>query len=140
LPERVILKATPRKRSSFARWRRACSGKGRCAVAMTKDRNVLAKFRGPLRTRVKLTAADTTVPNGGRASLRVKAKPCRGRRHDRVKLYRTGKRVAGKRLNRNCAARFHPRIEARARFRAKVRADLRHRAGKSAPVAVGPSR
>jgi len=140
LPDRVVLKAHPRRRSNFGGWRQACSGKGRCAVYMTMDRQVAARFQGLLRTRVALTAADHSVPAGSRASLRVKAKPCKGRRHDLVKLYRNGKRVARKRLNRNCVTRFHPRIEDRARFRAKVGADRRHRAGKSAPLEVVPSR
>ncbi|MDQ5841813.1 MAG: PQQ-dependent sugar dehydrogenase, partial [Chloroflexota bacterium] len=98
LPERVALKATARKRASFSRWRRACSGKRSCSVIMNADRTVAARFRGPLKTRVKLTAADRSVSAGARASLRVKAKPCKGRRHDRVQLLRNGKKVAAKRL------------------------------------------
>jgi len=70
------------------------------------------------------------------ALLRVKAKPCKGRHHDRVKLLRGGKRIAGKRLNRKCVARFHPKIRSRSQFRARVAADKRHRAGKSALVTI----
>jgi len=136
LPERVVLKASPRRRASFSRWRRACSGKGRCSVIMNVDRRVGARFRGPLKTLVKLTAADRRVAAGARASLRVKARPCKGRRGDRVKLFRNGEQLAVKRLSRRCVARFLPRVGADARFRAKVRADRRHRAGKSSSVKV----
>ena len=138
-PQTVVLRAHPRKRSNFARWHRACWGRaGRmtCLVTMNENRRVLARFRGPLPTRVRLTAADATVPVGARALLRVKAKPCKGRHHDRVKLLRGGKRIAGKRLNRKCVARFHPKIRSRSQFRARVAADKRHRAGKSALVTI----
>ncbi len=135
LVERVALKAEPRKRASFSRWRRACSGKRGCSVLMNVDRTVGARFRGPLRTRVKLSAADRTV-SGARASLRVKARPCAGRRKDRVTLLRNGKKVASKRLNRRCVARFSPRVGEGARFKAKVRADRRHRAGKSRALRI----
>ncbi len=75
-------------------------------------------------------------PRGSPASLRVRARPCTGRRHDRVRLLRGGKRVARKRLNRRCVARFHPKVRGRDRFRVKVRADRRHRAGKSRVVTI----
>jgi hypothetical protein len=103
---------------------------------MTADRYVVARFGGPLATHVRLTATRTTVPAGAKASLRVKALPCKGRRHDKVKLYRGRKRIATKRLNRNCVARFRPRVGRRSRFRARVGADKRHRAGKSAFVTI----
>ena len=137
-PRRVDLRAQPRKRASFVRWRRACSGRGKgdCSVFMNADRTVRARFRGPLKTRVKLSAADLSVAAGAVASLRVKAKPCKGRRHDKVTLLRNGKRVAVKRLNGRCVARFHPRVGASSRFRARVGADRRHRAGKSASLTV----
>ena len=135
LVERVALKASPRKRDSFSRWRRACTGKKGCSVLMNVDRNVAARFAGPLKTRVKLSAADLSV-SGARASLRVKARPCAGRRNDRVKLLRNGKRVAVKRLNRRCVARFSPRVGGGARFAAKVRADRRHRAGRSRSLKI----
>ena len=102
---------------------------------MSVDRTVAARFRGPLKTRVKLTAADRSVA-GARAALRVKARPCDGRRRDRVKLMKNGKRVAVKRLNRRCVARFAPRVGGAVRFRAKVSADRRHRAGRSAVVRI----
>jgi hypothetical protein len=53
-----------------------------------------------------------------------------------VTLLKNGKRVAVKRLNRRCAARFSPRVGGGARFRAKVRADRRHRAGRSRTLRI----
>jgi hypothetical protein len=138
-PVTAVLTAHPSRRSTFSRWRRDCSGRGSCSVAMTADRNVAARFKGPLHTHVRLTAARHRLPQGARASLRAKARPCKGRRRDRVRLYRGGKRMAAKRLNRNCVARFRPRIARRSRFRVKVRADKRHRAGRSRRVTVAPS-
>jgi glucose/arabinose dehydrogenase len=136
--QKVVLRAHPGRHSNFSGWHRACSGQRRCAVQMNVDRQVVAKFRGRLRTRLRLRAADSSVPRGGHALLRVKARPCRGRRHDRANLLRGRKRIASKRLNRRCVARFRPRIRSRSRFRVKVPADRRHRAGKSRIVVVRP--
>jgi hypothetical protein len=141
-PETVVLRAHPRKRSNFARWYRACWGRaGRmaCLVTMDEDQRVLARFRGPLPTRVGLTAADRSVPRRANALLRARARPCKGRRHDRVKLYRRHLQIAFQRLNRHCVARFRPRIERRWRFWVKVVADGRHRAAKSHSVVVVPN-
>ena len=140
LPERVVLKANPRRRANFSGWRRACSGKGNCAVRMTDDRMVVARFRGRLATHVTLSVADASVPAGSRALLRVRARPCNGRRHDVVKLFRGHAQIDRKRLDRRCRARFRPMIDDEVRFRAKVGADLRHRAGRSKPVKVVASR
>ncbi|MGH2981343.1 MAG: PQQ-dependent sugar dehydrogenase [Solirubrobacterales bacterium] len=140
-PDRVVLRARARGRFHFSAWRRDCKRKGkgkrkrRCLITMNRDRRAVARFK-PTRTRVRLSVADRVVPAGARASLRVKARPCRGRRRDRVKLYRGGKRIARKRLSRRCVARFAPRVGEGARFRAKVPADRRHRAGKSRAVKV----
>ncbi len=136
LPQTVKLKAHPGKHANFVRWEGACSGKHDCSVSMNADRNVVARFKGPLPTHLRLRAADRTVPGGSRALLRVKARPCKGRRHDRVRLLRGGKRVGSKRLDRHCVARFSPRIRGRARFRARIAGDKRHRAGKSATVVI----
>jgi glucose/arabinose dehydrogenase len=135
-PQTVMLRKHPSKHSSFSGWHRACSGHRGCSVAMTADRNVVAKFSGRLPTHVVLAAFHSVVPRGARALLRVKAKPCKGRRHDRVKLFRGGKRIATKRLNHRCVAHFRARIRHRSRFKVKVPADKRHRAGKSALVTI----
>jgi glucose/arabinose dehydrogenase len=139
LPVTVKLRKHAGKRSRFLGWHRACSGHRRCSVAMTKDRHVVAKFAGPLRTRLLLTVADSVVPRGARVLLRAKAKPCKGRRHDKAKLFRGGKRIATRRLNRRCVARFRPRITHRSRFKVKVPADKRHFAGRSGTVIVRPA-
>jgi hypothetical protein len=106
---------------------------------MNADRNVLARFHGRLRTRVRLTAADRSVPRDAHALLRAKARPCKGRRHDRVKLYRRHLQLAVQRLNRHCVARFRPRIERRWRFHVKVVADRRHGPAKSRSLLIRPS-
>jgi hypothetical protein len=61
-----------------------------------------------------------------------------GRRRDVVMLSRDRTQIARKRLDRRCRTRFRPLIDDEARFRAKVRANLRHRAGRSKPVKVSP--
>ena len=53
-----------------------------------------------------------------------------------VTLYRAGKRVAKARLGRTCVVRFHPRVNRRTSFRAKVGADTTYRAAGSKPVRV----
>jgi glucose/arabinose dehydrogenase len=136
LPSSVSLKSHPGKHSNFAGWGGACGGKKDCSISMSADRTVNAKFKGPLITRLRLRAPDRTVADGASALLKVKAKPCDGRRHDRVRLLRSGKRVAAKRLNGKCVATFHPRIEGRDQFRARIRADKQHRAGKSRNLTI----
>jgi hypothetical protein len=137
LAQRAVLRAHPSRRANFGRWHLACSGRKRCSLMMSRDREVLASFRGPLRTRVLLGVVDPTSGRG-RASLRVKVRPCRGRRDDAVVLFRDGQRVARKELDRRCLARFHPRVRGRSVFFAKVRADARHLAGKSRRLEVKP--
>jgi glucose/arabinose dehydrogenase len=137
-PVNVKLKKHAGKRSRFLGWHRACSGHRPCSVEMSQDRHVVARFAGPLRTRLRLTTADSVVPRGDKALLRVRAKPCKGRRHDKAKLFRGHKRIATKRLNRNCVARFRPRIERSSQFKAKVPADKRHFAGRSGTVLLIP--
>ena len=105
---------------------------------MSADRSVVAKFSGRLRTHVVLAAVHGVVPRGARGLLRAKAKPCNGRRHDRVKLFRGRKGIATKRLNHGCVAHFRVRIRHRSRFKVKVPADKRHRAGRTGWVRVVP--
>jgi hypothetical protein len=135
----VVLRAHPGKHAAFAGWGQDCSGKKGCSVSMNADRNVVARFSGRLHTHLRLTVASRRVPAGGRAVLKVKAKPCKGRRHDRVRLFRGKHKIAAKRLNRNCIAKFHPRIAHRARYRVKLHADSRHRPAKSRSVLIKPS-
>jgi glucose/arabinose dehydrogenase len=134
-PENVTLKASPKRRAHFSRWKQDCSGH-RCILNMNQNHSALAIFGRLLRTHLRLTAVDKTVRAGARASLRVKASPCGGRRHDRVNLINGHKRVGKKRLDRHCVAHFHPRVKGLSRFRAKMKADRRHRAGRSAALLV----
>ena len=136
LPTQVNLKSHPGKRSNFARWGGACHGKKACSVSMGADRTVNAKFKGPLITRLRLRAPDRSVPSGTEALLKVKARPCSGRRHDRVRLLRDGKRISSARLSGSCVAKFRPRVKGRDRFRARIGADKRHRAGKSRNLTI----
>ena len=128
------------KRSNFSGWLQDCKGRRRCILDMSSDRQAGAKFTGPLRTRVRLKASQRRIRRGTRVLLRARARPCKGRRGDRVRLYRAKRRIATKRLTRRCRVRFHPRVGHRARFRVKVPADRRHRAGRSRPVTVFPNR
>nr|MDQ2935513.1 PQQ-dependent sugar dehydrogenase [Chloroflexota bacterium] len=137
-PQTVVLGKHPGKHSSFSGWHRACSGHRGCSVAMTADRNVVAKFSGRLRTHVVMAAFHSVVPDGARALLRAKARPCKGRRHDKAELFKGRKRIASKRLNHRCVAHFRARIRHRSRFKVKVPADKRHRAGRTGWVTVVP--
>ncbi|MEK6251922.1 MAG: PQQ-dependent sugar dehydrogenase [Actinomycetota bacterium] len=137
-PQTVVLRKHPGKHSSFSGWHRACSGHRGCSVAMTADRHVVAKFSDRLRTHVVMAAFHRVVPHGARALLRAKAWPCKGRRHDKVELFKGRKRIATKRLNRNCVARFRARIRHRSRFKVKVPADKRHFAARTGWVTVVP--
>jgi hypothetical protein len=107
-------------------------------VTMSAERDVVAKFSGRLPTHVVLAALHRVVPRGARALLRAKARPCRGRRHDRVNLFRGRRRIATKRLNHGCVAHFRARIKRRSRFKVKVPADQRHRAGRTRWLTVVP--
>ena len=82
LPSGVSLKVHPGKRSNFAHWGGACRGKKGCSISMSADRTVNAKFKGPLLTRLRLRAPDPNVAAGATTPLKVKARPCKGRRHD----------------------------------------------------------
>jgi glucose/arabinose dehydrogenase len=139
-PRTVALSAHPGTGSVFSGWQGACSGRLECQVSMTADRQVVAKFKLARRTHVRLRAARRRVAFGARALLRVRVKPCKGRRHDKAKLLRSRKPIATKRLDRRCAARYRPRIRHRSRFMAKVPADKTHRAGRSKSVIVSTGR
>jgi hypothetical protein len=75
------------------------------------------------KTRVGIRAKARKVRRGKRAKLIVWVRPCGGHRGEPVKLIRGARRVATRRLNRSCSARFHPRIRRSSAFRAKLAAD-----------------
>jgi glucose/arabinose dehydrogenase len=80
---------------------------------------------------VSISARSVSVRPGARAAISVRVAPCTGRRGEVVSLYSGPKRVGKSRLDRTCTARFHPRIQASSRFRAKVGADGTYRAAVS---------
>jgi len=89
-----------------------------------------------LAARVSISARSAAVPRGARAAITVRVSPCANRRGEAVSLYSGSRRVGKGRLDRTCAARFHPRIEVDSRFRAKVGADGAYRAAVSRQLLV----
>ncbi len=132
----VTLQAQPQGRSIFRSWHRDCGGLAPCKLQMSADRDVVARFGGRLRTKVKLFANDISVPAGASAQLHASAQPCKGRRHDKVNLYRGHRKVAVQRLNRHCVARFAPRASQSARFHVKLLGDRRHRPARSRTLRI----
>ncbi len=70
------------------------------------------------RARLRLTIRAHQVNGAVKLLLTVRLAPCAGQAGERVQLNRGGRRLAGKRLDRHCVARFHRRIEHRSTFRA----------------------
>ena len=72
------------------------------------------------RKRARLRLTVETHPTHGALKLLLTARlaPCAEQAGERVQLNRGGRRLAGKRLDRDCTARFHRRIEHRSTFRA----------------------
>jgi hypothetical protein len=89
-----------------------------------------------LKARVSIAAASAAVPRGARVRITVTVAPCQGRRGEVVSLYAGSRRVGRDRLGRTCAVRFHPRIQASSRFRAKVGADGTYRAAVSRRLTI----
>jgi hypothetical protein len=89
-----------------------------------------------LTAKVSIAARSTGVPAGTRAAITVRVSPCTDRRGETVSLYSGQKRVGKSRLGRTCSARFHPRIQADASFRAKVGANGTYRAAVSRSLLI----
>jgi Glucose / Sorbosone dehydrogenase len=70
------------------------------------------------RARLRLAVRAHPVHNALKLLLTVRLAPCADQAGERVELNRGGRRLAGKRLDRHCVARFHRRIEHRSTFRA----------------------
>ncbi len=68
----------------------------------------------------RLLAHAASAKEGGRrrVPIVVRVKPCAGHAGRRVLLNRGGRRLAAKRLNGRCVARFFPRVGRRSTFRA----------------------
>ena len=71
--------------------------------------------------RVRARAVSRRVRRGRRAAIVVGVRPCAENGRRRVLLNRGGRRVASRRLDRRCRARFRPRIAHRSTFRAVLR-------------------
>jgi hypothetical protein len=70
------------------------------------------------RGRLRLTVRADPLRGALKLVLTARLAPCADQAGERVQLNRGGRRLAGKRLDRHCVARFHCRIEHRSTFRA----------------------
>jgi hypothetical protein len=73
---------------------------------------------GSERARVRLGKRSRSRGDDLKLVLTARASPCPEQAGDRVQLNRGGKRLAGKRLNGRCLARFSLRVDRRSTFRA----------------------
>jgi glucose/arabinose dehydrogenase len=72
---------------------------------------------------VGIRAVTRRVPRNRRAMITAWVSPCKGRQGEPITLWRRGRKLGTKRLDRVCSARFRPRINRRWAFRATVNAD-----------------
>jgi hypothetical protein len=70
------------------------------------------------RARLRLAVKARSVHGGVKLLLTARLTPCADQAGEKVQLNRGGRRLAGKRLDLGCVARFHRRIEHRSTFRA----------------------
>lgn len=70
------------------------------------------------RARLQLAVKARSVRDGVKLLLTARLTPCTDQTGETVQLNRGGRRLAGKRLDGHCVARFHRRIEHRSTFRA----------------------
>lgn len=75
----------------------------------------------PARLRLRATR------HGRSFAIVVRVSPCAGHPGERVRLYRGGRPLASKRLDRSCAARFRARVDRPASFRALLLGEVRVR-------------
>jgi glucose/arabinose dehydrogenase len=87
-------------------------------------------------TTLKLKTARHRVERGDRVRLTATARPCSGRRGDRVTLFRGGAKLVGRKLSDSCKARFRPRIRRNWKFKAKIGSDAEHSGDSSNRVTV----
>jgi hypothetical protein len=74
-------------------------------------------------TLLGIKAVSRHVKRGKRATITAWASPCPGRRGDPVRLWRGGRELGTRHLDRVCSVRFRPRIGHRLNFRATIRED-----------------
>ncbi len=91
-------------------------------------------------SRVRIKAVRRRVARGAKATIKIWVSPCAGRAATRVELFRGKQRIGGRKLNRRCATRFHPRISRRAAFRVKIAADSAHAAATSRKLVIAIKR
>lgn len=70
------------------------------------------------RAQLRLTVEAHPAHGALKLLLTARLSPCAGQAGEMVQLNRGGRRLAGKRLDSHCVARFHRRIEHRSTFRA----------------------
>jgi glucose/sorbosone dehydrogenase len=98
----------------------------------------LLKMVQRVRTHVKVAAARRQVAAGERALIVARVSPCAGREGQRVRLNKGGQLFDEMRIDRNCVARFRPRIEHRSTFRARVPGTGLYRPGRSVQLTIHP--
>lgn len=89
---------------------------------------------------IRIRAANRKVKRRKRALISVWVSPCDGRRGEPVTLWRGGRRVGFRRLNRACSAHFRPRILRRSAFRARVAGNAEYLPAVSRKVSIRPVR
>lgn len=90
----------------------ACGGVPTPSVSPTTIHGVNSK-----RARLRLAIEAHPVQGALKLLLTARLSPCAGQAGDTVQLNRGGRRLAGKRLDRHCVARFRRRIDHRSTFR-----------------------
>jgi glucose/arabinose dehydrogenase len=88
------------------------------------------------RTYLGIRALRRRVERGSKALITAWVSPCKGRRGDRVRLYRGRKRIAAKPLGRACSVQFRTKISRRTTFRATVGEDADYLAAVSRRLKV----
>jgi Glucose / Sorbosone dehydrogenase len=78
---------------------------------------------GPGSPQIRLARRSRPAGDGLRLVLTARATPCPEQAGSTVQLNRGGRRVAAKRLSRDCIARFRLRVDRRSTFRALLPAD-----------------
>ncbi|HEX5982757.1 MAG TPA: PQQ-dependent sugar dehydrogenase, partial [Solirubrobacterales bacterium] len=85
---------------------------------------------------VGIRAITKRVLRKRRALISAWVSPCKGRRGERVTLWRGRRKMGVRRLDRVCSARFRPRIKRRTGFRVTVKANQTHAAAISRKLTI----
>jgi glucose/arabinose dehydrogenase len=87
---------------------------------------------------VGIRAVSRRVPRNRRAMITAWVSPCKGRQGQAITLWRRGRKLGTKRLDRVCSARFRPRINRRWAFRATVNPDQTYVGAISRKLTIKP--